>query len=361
MKQRSLSGLFVALACLAACSGEAGEEVEAVGLRAETPLPARRGTVIVDGCVLDTWSRALLAQPATKRVVAEVVMLCLVPRESGEIGPRDLGARTALTGLVGDLRREGYTVELGIAFTDESGQRYDGAQTARWIRDPFFRGKLTSTIGTFADIADGIDIDLQRLPNESKADVSALVSELSAAVRPLKKLGLFAPPSVTRPSDLPGGEAFETARLAPLVDRVRVMTLDYSENGPGPTIDAGWAVDAVRLARREVDGRAAVDVAVPLYGIDFGPRGLRPTTWFEAVAIASSGRLPIERGPTGSPFVRYARDGEAHVLWFDDAISTARALGGWTYEVLPADVGVVFYGLGAEEPTLFAELAARTL
>jgi hypothetical protein len=317
--------------------------------------------VIVDGCVLDSWSRSLLAQPSTKRIVTEVVMLCLVPRESGELGPRDVSARNALSGLVGDLHRDGYTVNLGIAFTDESGQRYDGAQTARWIRDPFFRGKLAATVVPFADVADGIEIDLQRLPNESKADVSALVSELSAVVRPAKKLDLFAPPSVVRPSDLPGGEAFDTALLAPLVDRVRVMTLDYSENGPGPTIDAGWAVDAARLAKREVDGRAAVDIAVPLYGIDFGPRGLRPTTWFEAVAIASSAALPIERGPTGSPFVRYARDGEQHVLWFDDAISTARALGGWTYDVLPADVGVVFYGLGAEEPTLFAQLAARTL
>ncbi len=347
----------LALAALPACSASSGEETAAVSTQgADGQIPLRRGTVIVDGCVLDTWSRAVLAQPTTKRLVSEVIMLCLVPRESGEVGPRDPSAKTAITALVADLHRDGYTVNLGAAFTDESGQRYDGAQTRAWLSRADFRLRVQQTLLEASTLADGIEIDLQKLPNDARSDVTALVRGVSSAVRPAKKLGVFVPPSVTEPSDLPGGDAFDRRALAPVVDRVRVMTLDYSETTAGPTIDPGWAVDAARLARSDAPN---VDISFPLYGMDFGPRGTRPTTWFEAVAIASASGVGISRGATGAPFVAYRRDGENHELWFDDASSTARALGGWTYEVLPADVGVVFYGLGAEEPGLFDKLSAR--
>lgn len=355
-RDRGLRSFASLVACaLVACASPSGEEVARIGLAAETPLPARRGAVLVDGCVLDTWSRTALAQPATRKVVSEVVMLCLVPRESGEVGPRDASARASVAALVADLRRDGYSVTLGVAFTDESGQRYDGAQTRDWLSRPAFRQRLRDTLVEAAALADGVELDLQKLPNDARADVTALVSELSVALRPSKRLAVFVPPSVATPSDLPGGEAFDRVALAPLVDRLRVMTLDYSETSAGPTIDPGWAVDAGRLARRSSSN---VDVSVPLYGTDFGPRGRRSVTWFEAVAIAGTGGTTA-RGPTGAPFVRYARDGEAHELWFDDAESTGLVLGAMTPDALPLDVGVLFYGLGAEDPSLFARLAAR--
>ena len=81
-------------------------------------------------------------------------------------------------------------------------------------------------------------------------------------------------------------------------------------------------------------------------------------TW--AIAISATGRIPIERGPTGAPFIKYVAFGsEPHELWFDDAESTGIALGAWNHGVLPADIGVLFYGLGAEDPALFDRLAAR--
>jgi hypothetical protein len=146
--------------------------------------------------------------------------------------------------------------------------------------------------------------------------------------------------------------------LARYVDRMRVMTLDFSEGGPpGPTIDPGWAVDAARLAKASF---ARVDVAYPLYGTDFGPRGQRTATYLEARGASAMYGVPVMRGPTGAPYVQFFPEaGEEHELWFDDALSTGRALGGWTPDVLPLDVGVLFYGLGAEDPKLWDLLASR--
>lgn len=347
------------LAVAAGCASSSGEEVDRIGLRAGEALPARANAVVIDGCVIDTWQRATLESPGTRRFLDEVILLCLVPRVDGTVGPRDPSAQLHLTTLASDLRALGYRVHLGVAFTDESGQRYDGAQVGRYLGNASWRARFRETLVPAIAAADGVEIDLQGLPNEARSDVTALVKEIAGVVRPEKRLDVFVPPSVTVPSDLPGGEAFARSELGPHVDRLRVMTLDFSDRQPGPTTDPGWAVDAVRLALRDAP---AVDVAYPLYGTDFGPRGARPMTWLEAMATSSLTRASIEHGPTTAPFFRYASpiDGAPHELWFDDAESTARALSAWTYDVLPPGVGVVFYGLGAEEPALFNRLAART-
>lgn len=353
----ALAALAALATCALACSTSSGDTIESVSLRAETPLPARAGSVVVDGCVLDTWQRATLASAGAHRVLQEVIMLCLVPRLDGTVGPRDPSAQQQLATLIGDLKKDGYRVQLGVAFTDETGQRYDGPQTRAFLADPAWRAQLRATLTPAIAQADGVELDLQKLPNDARQLITAFVTEVAQDVRPAKRLGVFVPPSVSIPSDLAGGEAFGRAELGKLVDRMRVMTLDFSDQAPGPTIDPGWAVDAVRLARRDAP---AVDIAYPLYGTDFGPRGRRPTTYLEAIATASVAQVPIEHGPTTAPFIRYSgHGGEAHELWFDDTDSTSRALAAWGHDVLPADVGVVFYGLGAEDPTLFERIGAR--
>jgi hypothetical protein len=358
-KARALAASIGVLAVIATvgCSTSSGESVDSVALRAETPLPARAGSVVVDGCVLDPWQRATLAGPGAKRVVQEVILLCLVPRLDGTVGPRDPSAVQHLGALIADLGTDGYRVSLAVAFTDETGQRYDGPQTRTFLADPAWRTRFRETLVPALAPAAGVELDLQNLPNDARDLVTAFVTEVAQSVRPAKRLGVFVPPSVAVPSDLPGGEAFARLLLAKQVDRIRVMTLDFSDQGPGPTIDPGWAADAVRLAKRDAP---AVDVAYPLYGTDFGPRGRRPTTYLEAVATAQITGVAIDHGPTTAPFLRYVAFGnEPHELWFDDTDSTARALAAWDHDVLPADVGVVFYGLGAEQPGLFERIGAR--
>lgn len=357
-RRLGLGAMAIAAAVsVAACSGPSGETVAQVGLRADTPLPVRAGSVIVDGCVLDPWQRSTLGLPGARRVLQEVIFLCLVPRVDGTIGPRDPSATRAIATLVADLHQIGYRVSLAVSFTDESGARYDGPQTRDLLASVAWRARFLETLLPAIAPADGVELDLQGLPGDARASVTALVTELSPLVRPAKKLGIFVPPSVTTPSDLPGGEAFARPALAPLVDRLRVMTLDYSDRGPGPTIEPGWAVDAARTALRDA---AAVDIAYPLYGTDFGPRGPRSVSWLESIALASSSRVDVQRGPTTAPFFSYlALGNEPHELWFDDADSTANALGAWRYDVLPPSVGIVFYGLGAEQPSLFETLSTR--
>jgi hypothetical protein len=97
-----------------------------------------------------------------------------------------------------------------------------------------------------------------------------------------------------------------------------------------------------------------LDVAVPLYGTDFGSGGPRPVTYLEARAVADSTHSDVARGPNGTLHFQWMdQAGGGHETWFDDGVSTARILHAWDPGTLPASVGVVFYGLGAEDPMLW--------
>ncbi len=141
------------------------------------------------------------------------------------------------------------------------------------------------------------------------------------------------------------------------------MTLDYSGNVAGPTIDSGWAVDAVRFARLSAPS-TAMDVAFPLYGNDFtlsGSGGVRLTTYLEALGLADTYKATAARGATQELFLDYSDESkQPHELWYDDATSTLVTLAAWDTQTLPIDVGVVYYGFGAEDPALWAAIAGAS-
>ncbi len=366
-RSRSARGHLVELAALAlaaitlattpACNGEGPTPIDAVGLGSGAPLPRRKGTLLVDACGLDARQEAALARPTTRVLVGEVLLLCMVPRDGGALGPADRFARGELDRTFTNLHALGYQVALGVAFTDESGARYDAERTRTLLADPAFRDALVASLDPLLAKVDAIDLDLLSAPRAARADLTKLVAAVSAKVRSAKRpLGLFLPPSVTTPSDLPEGEAFDRDALAGSVDRFRVMTLDYSDAAPGPTLDPGWATDAVRLAGKQ---QRETFVAIPLYGVDFGPRGPRGVSVLEARGLAATHNVSPRRGPTGALTFTYLDAGQTHEVWYDDAQSTGQALAAFA-TALPPEVGVLYYGFGAEDPALFPALAERT-
>jgi hypothetical protein len=346
-----LAGLLVS-----GCGWSSGQTVDSETASDTTKLVARRGTLVVDGCALDPWQAATMARPEMRRVIQEVVLLCLVPRANGELNPSDTSARVELGKQIAALHPT-YRVTLGVSFTDGTGNRYDGAQTAGFLADPSFRDRLALEIVPLAMMADGIELDLQKLPPSSASDVVTVVDQVAKAIRPQRKLGLFIPPLLGDGSDPPEWSSFRVGSLATRVDRLRAMTLDFSDHAPGPTTDPGWTVDVARRVGALAGPSVALDIAYPLYGTDFSPAP-RSITFLEAMGIASSRGLTVQRGPTGAPHLSWTDTaGVSHESWFDDASSTLRALRAFDGDTLPPSVGVVFYGLGAEDPALFAALA----
>lgn len=330
-----------------------------------TPIAKRRGTVIADGCQLDSWQMDTLGTAAAKLVIHDVVLDCLLPHADGTVTPADASSQAELAALVANLQKLGYGVSLAVSFTTDNGYTYDGTETAAELADVNWSTSVANGIAAVATaaVANGIELDLEKLPASAKPNVTRLVSMVAAKVRPTKQLGVFLPPSTVSPSDVDGGDAFDVVALSSLTDRFRVMTLDFSGNQPGPTIDTGWAVDALRFAQQS-SGNAALDVAYPLYGNDFATTGtasVRFTTFLEADGLAANYKKTATRAPSQELTLDYTDDAnQSHELWYDDSVSTLVALHAWDAQTLPTTTGVVYYGFGAEDPALWAAIAGAS-
>jgi spore germination protein YaaH len=326
-------------------------------------IPARQGTVISDGCTLDAWQLETLDTNAAKLVIHDVVLDCLLPHADGTVTPADASAESQLEALVAQLHKMGYRVSLAASFVTDNGYVFDGAQTAKELADTTWVSNVAANIAKIAGNADAVDLDLEQLPASARPNVTQLVAAVGARIRPTRQLNVFLPPSITTPSDVTGGDAFDVTALAPHVDRFRVMTLDFSGNVAGPTIDSGWAVDAYRFASAQASS-AVFDVSFPLYGNDFttsGSGGIRFTSYLEALGLADTFHVTAQRGATQELVLDYTDEAKnSHELFYDDAQSTLVTLGAWDTKTLPATVGVTFYGFGAEDPALWAAIAEAT-
>jgi spore germination protein YaaH len=324
----------------------------------------RRDTaVIVEGCALDEAQLSTLTTPAARKVLREVIFLCGAIDREGDITPAAV-TRASFAEQVAQVHALGYRVSLAATLGTDWDRPSNVAATTAFLGAEDARTNAAAQLAALADATslETIDLAMPQLDEHDRRNVTAFVAAVSAAVHPAHQLGVFAPPSVQRPSDIPGGDAYDLPALGGLVDRMRLMTLDYSCCGAplGPTTDPGWAVAVERFAKPDLPPASRVAVSYPLYGWD-GVRGsasATPVTYGEAMALAAKTGANVQRGPTGAPYFDYVGEGGNHQVWFDDTTSTMRALHAWN-DALPSSVDLVLYGLGAEDPTLWTALAAE--
>lgn len=357
---RHALALAVALAIPASgCGTQSGDTAERFGPNGSDVIPKRRGSVVVEGCALDGYQRDVLAGAAARAVLQEVVLVCPTLDESGAVAPADAASRDALASLVGKLRADGYRVSLAIGAKDADGSTPTARSMANRFSDAKFQAQAVSALATIAGLADGLELALPPIDGQARTAVTSFVDALAAKIRPAKRLGLFAPPSYSSPSDLADADTWDLKALAHDLDRVRLMTLDYSCCGalPGPTTDPGWAVQVLRVARAKAPS-ASYDLTLPLYGYDFVGDTATPLGFLDAQAIAQVHGATPSRLPIGELTFSYAdADGNAHRVFYEDATSLARDLMAWDATTVPGDVGITFYGLGTEDPALFPRLA----
>jgi spore germination protein YaaH len=349
---------WAALAATIAATGcgSSGGTTTSFASEQGTPIPSRAGSVVVEGCQLDPWQSAQLASSGAQAVLQTVILLCPTANDQGAVAPVEAAAQQELAQTIGQIRGMGYRARLALTMADELGNPYSPDVMQASLASATWRASVVAAAATFAQMADGLDLQLPPPPDASVDDVTRLVQALSASLA-VPSLDVFVPPGGAS-NDVPGSAAYDLASIGPLVTRIHVLTLDYSTGtgAPGPTIDSGWAVDVERSVSSETS--ATLDVAVPLYGWDFGPAAARSVTFLEAQGVASQTGAAVVRGPTGALHYDWQDEGGgAHETWFDDGTSTSWTLAAWDTGTLPAQVGVVFWGLGSEDPALWSTLA----
>jgi spore germination protein YaaH len=364
--RRFAAALSIALGALTAgCSWESGEAERFHGTVTDgvdepvSKFAARYGTIVVEGCGLDGWQTAAIQLPHTKRLAKEIILSCPTMRSTGVVDPVDEHALKALKTDINLIRQQGYKVRLAITMGDQFDSPYPGDVSARAFASAEWQAKIITNLAPFADMADGLEMFLLEVPDGIRQDLNALMQRLKFAYGAKTHLGAMVPPSVVEPSDIPGGDAFDLRTISQHVDRIRLMSLDFSccGAGPGPTIDSGWAVDVVRHNRTLV-GSKPLDLSVPLYGVDFSNLGERFVTALEGRALAAQFNITPTREASGVLHIDWVDPaGRRHSTWWDDAVATSRVLNAWDTRTLDPNVGVIYYGLGAEDPRFWENLA----
>lgn len=200
---------------------------------------------------------------------------------------------------------------------------------------------------------DGIDIDYEMFPLETREPFALFVEELADAMHANGRLLAVTVHAKTedRPP-FPSAAAQDWARLAAAADIFNLMTYDYTSRNepPGPVADIGWVDDVVEYAATTTSGDK-IRVGVPFYG--YGWTRARPparaTTWEAAARLveqfaleptrdAASAELSLELDVTGLP---------RQVVYVSDAHTTAARLAALE---LHDTGGIAIWGMGGEDP-----------
>jgi len=170
---------------------------------------------------------------------------------------------------------------------------------AKLIADPKMRTKIVSTITNFvlSNNFDGIDLDFEGFAFSdgtsswpaTRVNWVAFINELSVSLHSFDKLLSVTTPVLFNPtSGKRGYYVYDWASISPMIDRLRIMTYDYSTSSPGPIGPTSWADLAVQYAVSVIPA-SKVYVGIAGYGRDWVTKvvGVCPSNVASAVSTSS--------------------------------------------------------------------------
>ena len=170
---------------------------------------------------------------------------------------------------------------------------------AKLLADPKTRTKVVATIASLVTTNnfDGIDLDFEGFAftdgtaswPATRANWVAFISELSISLHSLNKLLSVTTPVLFDPaSGKKGYYVYDWASISPMIDRLRIMTYDYSTSSPGPIGPVTWAEKSVQYAVAVIPA-SKIYVGVAGYGRDWVTKvvGVCPSNVASALSPSS--------------------------------------------------------------------------
>ncbi len=198
----------------------------------------------------------------------------------------------------------------------------------------------------------GVNIDFEGLRLEDRERMNALMRELRAKLAPA---GLLVTQSVP-----PNDPAYDLKTLGAVNDYLVVMVYDEraASSAPGPVASGRWFEAELGRLARSVPLEKTV-IGVGNYGYDWGAgsREATPVTFAGVMSSARTSGAAVEWDEAaGNPVLRYRAGGEAHQVWFLDAVTALNAV---RTVARSGFRGVGLWRLGAEDPGVWSVLAHR--
>jgi spore germination protein YaaH len=198
---------------------------------------------------------------------------------------------------------------------------------------------------------DGFDIDFEALDTSLRAEYTAFVTDLAAALHEHEKILTIAVHAKT--SDYGGLGGFQDwPALGKVVDRLRIMTYDYHwrGGGPGPVAPVYWVSEVAEYASSVVDPSKVI-IGVPFYGYNWplGGGEAYGQTWNIINDIIRSRGLTVnlQESDAGREVQENWITYNGREVWF----STSRGLEAKISLVQRLDLaGIAIWRLGGEDP-----------
>lgn len=235
------------------------------------------------------------------------------------------------------------------------------------LADPAKRAEHIRQLVALSRHADGLELNYENLPPESRSYFTDFVRDLRGAMPKERKLSIVLQPKTTNASGS-RGRAVDWRAIEPYADYLRVMAYYYSfsTSPPGPVVPKdtlrALADYALHDAEQSIP-RSKVSVILSFWGWDWPLAGTdkgRLIEFDEAMQLASTYGVTPERDPTEeSLHFRYtAADGTPHEVWIDDATSLRARIELLQGAGMPR---VDFWNLNTGDPDAWAYVRAHAV
>lgn len=225
------------------------------------------------------------------------------------------------------------------------------------LRDPQLRARHIQYIvdEVLARNYDGIDIDYESLASSLREPYTAFIVDLADALHSHGKMLTVAVHA--KSSDYGGLGGFQDwVVIGQYVDRLRIMTYDYSwrGSGAGPVAPLYWVQEVAEYARSVVDPSKVI-IGVPFYGYNWPNTGGPATAmaWgsiedlIERTNSTVNLRQRDTRGQVDESYFTYTTGGVQRTVWF----STQSSLDSKLSLLQEHDLaGIAIWQLGYEDP-----------
>lgn len=204
---------------------------------------------------------------------------------------------------------------------------------------------------------DGISLNYENLPAESKNDYSNFIQELADALHAEDKLlSVHVHAKESEPGTWNGPQSQDWEVIGKASDKVKILTYDYhwSTSEAGAIAPVTWVEDVIEHAI-ELIPADKVSLGIPLYGYDWIGENAADLTYSDVQELISVYNPEVKfDSASQEPFFTYeGNDEEIHEVWYENAESiSAKLILAKKYNL----GGVDFWRLGQEDPKVWDEV-----
>ena len=214
----------------------------------------------------------------------------------------------------------------------------------------------------------GIDLDYEFLPGESRYDFTEFAKELANELHQSRRLLAVDLHPKLRPDDpwSSGARAQDWRALSQVVDILHVMCYDqyhyaYTYNEPGPVSTAAWTEAIVVYALSGVVPPDKLVIGLPTYATDYNLSDNSKSCnrfYDQVMALAKRHHAEMKLNEImNQPYFRYVDEAKSeHEVWFEDVHTLAAK-----FDVIAKYPmrGLAFWSLTLEDQRIWDELRSR--